>query len=46
MVHELIDIKVALAERVSVAFHQNAVPIASEFAITPFVRVFVLRKAS
>ncbi|MGD9507785.1 MAG: DUF4011 domain-containing protein [Geminicoccaceae bacterium] len=31
--HELIDIKVALAERVSVAFHQNAVPIASEFAI-------------
>lgn len=30
---ELIDIKVALAERVSVAFHQNAIPIASEFAI-------------
>ena len=28
------DLKISLAPRVSIAFHQNAIPIASEIAIS------------
>ena len=34
MLRNLVDIRVASAERISAAFHQNAIPIASEFAIS------------
>ena len=30
----LIDLTISLAERVSIAFHQNAIPIASEIVIS------------
>ena len=34
MIDGLVDLKISLAERISIAFHQNAIPIASEIVIS------------
>ncbi len=34
MIDDLVDLKISLAERISIAFHQNAIPIASEIVIS------------
>ena len=34
MMDGLVDLKISLAERISIAFHRNAIPIASEIVIS------------